>query len=185
MSEGRFDLSTFRSERTNEASTLTITPKRSSSRDVVRSSIVSVPVGILSNSSGYLTSKKHVNMTLPTVVDDRVFFGDENEGLAIPSSTMPLQTNSKPLYSRRDKTLKFWEKEPEEGIRVCPKSYLNPRQWENRTDAKQGAESSQPEVLLTIRRAKSIIYTDVDKCTATTQKTKSLGKLWETLTSVV
>ncbi|GFX57919.1 hypothetical protein TNCV_3068861 [Trichonephila clavipes] len=33
MSEGRFDLSTFRSERTNEASTLTITPKRSSSRD--------------------------------------------------------------------------------------------------------------------------------------------------------
>ncbi|GFX47598.1 hypothetical protein TNCV_3016171 [Trichonephila clavipes] len=34
MSEGRFDLSTFRSERTNEASTLTITPKRSSSRDV-------------------------------------------------------------------------------------------------------------------------------------------------------
>ncbi|GFT96402.1 hypothetical protein TNCV_836781 [Trichonephila clavipes] len=34
MSDGRFDLSTFRSERTNEASTLTITPKRSSSRDV-------------------------------------------------------------------------------------------------------------------------------------------------------
>ncbi|GFY22710.1 hypothetical protein TNCV_2179711 [Trichonephila clavipes] len=34
MSEGRFDLSTFRSERMNEASTLTITPKRSSSRDV-------------------------------------------------------------------------------------------------------------------------------------------------------
>ncbi|GFX06715.1 hypothetical protein TNCV_1753181 [Trichonephila clavipes] len=34
VSEGRFDLSTFRSERTNEASTLTITPKRSSSRDV-------------------------------------------------------------------------------------------------------------------------------------------------------
>ncbi|GFX99230.1 transposable element Tcb2 transposase [Trichonephila clavipes] len=38
MSEGRFDLSTFRSERTNEASTLTITPKRSSSRDVGTSS---------------------------------------------------------------------------------------------------------------------------------------------------
>ncbi|GFU05778.1 hypothetical protein TNCV_581801 [Trichonephila clavipes] len=37
LSEGRFDLSTFRSERTNEASTLTITPKRSSSRDVVHS----------------------------------------------------------------------------------------------------------------------------------------------------
>ncbi|GFX28020.1 hypothetical protein TNCV_774041 [Trichonephila clavipes] len=35
LSEGRFDLSTFRSERTNEASTLTITPKRSSSWDVV------------------------------------------------------------------------------------------------------------------------------------------------------
>ncbi|GFX59776.1 uncharacterized protein TNCV_1778151 [Trichonephila clavipes] len=38
MSERRFDLSTFRSERTNEASTLTITPKRSSSRDVGTSS---------------------------------------------------------------------------------------------------------------------------------------------------
>ncbi|GFW52488.1 hypothetical protein TNCV_404161 [Trichonephila clavipes] len=38
MSEGRFDLSTFSSERTNEASTLTITPKRSSSRDVGTSS---------------------------------------------------------------------------------------------------------------------------------------------------
>ncbi|GFS58214.1 hypothetical protein TNCV_4916211 [Trichonephila clavipes] len=38
MSEGRFDLSTFRSERTNEASTLTITPKRSSSQDVGTSS---------------------------------------------------------------------------------------------------------------------------------------------------
>ncbi|GFU97375.1 hypothetical protein TNCV_3889901 [Trichonephila clavipes] len=36
MSEGRFVLSTFRSERTNEASTLNITPKRSSSRDVAR-----------------------------------------------------------------------------------------------------------------------------------------------------
>ncbi|GFS76324.1 hypothetical protein TNCV_4668461 [Trichonephila clavipes] len=38
LSEGRFDLSTFRSERTNEASTLTITPKRSSSQDVGTSS---------------------------------------------------------------------------------------------------------------------------------------------------
>ncbi|GFW77367.1 hypothetical protein TNCV_2497611 [Trichonephila clavipes] len=38
LSEGRFDLSTFRSERTNEASTLTITPKRASSRDVDTSS---------------------------------------------------------------------------------------------------------------------------------------------------
>ncbi|GFW79961.1 hypothetical protein TNCV_983701 [Trichonephila clavipes] len=38
VSEGRFDLSTFRSERTNEASTLTITPKRSSSRNVGTSS---------------------------------------------------------------------------------------------------------------------------------------------------
>ncbi|GFY04840.1 hypothetical protein TNCV_3952471 [Trichonephila clavipes] len=38
LSEGRFDLSTFRSERTNEASTLTIMPKRSSSRDVGTSS---------------------------------------------------------------------------------------------------------------------------------------------------
>ncbi|GFT12596.1 hypothetical protein TNCV_5093841 [Trichonephila clavipes] len=38
MSEGLFDLGTFRSERTNEASTLTITPKRSSSWDVGTSS---------------------------------------------------------------------------------------------------------------------------------------------------
>ncbi|GFV67163.1 integrase_H2C2 domain-containing protein [Trichonephila clavipes] len=47
MSEGRFDLSTFRSERTNEASTLTITPKRSSSRDV-GSSISSSPINTTS-----------------------------------------------------------------------------------------------------------------------------------------
>ncbi|GFS55105.1 hypothetical protein TNCV_2441751 [Trichonephila clavipes] len=38
LSEGRFDLSTFRSERMNEASTLTITPKRSSWWDVGTSS---------------------------------------------------------------------------------------------------------------------------------------------------
>ncbi|GFV39401.1 1-phosphatidylinositol 3-phosphate 5-kinase [Trichonephila clavipes] len=38
LSEGRFDLSTFRSERRNEASTLTIRPKRSSLRDVGTSS---------------------------------------------------------------------------------------------------------------------------------------------------
>ncbi|GFV19455.1 hypothetical protein TNCV_3663881 [Trichonephila clavipes] len=43
MSEGRFDLSTFRSERTNEASTLTITPKRSSSRDVGSPVIAPLP----------------------------------------------------------------------------------------------------------------------------------------------
>ncbi|GFU74294.1 integrase catalytic domain-containing protein [Trichonephila clavipes] len=42
MSEGRFDLSTFRSERTNEASTLTITPKRSSSRDVALRKLLGV-----------------------------------------------------------------------------------------------------------------------------------------------
>ncbi|GFU30296.1 HTH_Tnp_Tc3_2 domain-containing protein [Trichonephila clavipes] len=51
-----------------------------------------------------------------------------------------------------------------------------------RTDqkAKQGAESSQPEVPLTLRRAKSIISTSIDKCTIATQKTKgpeSHGKL--------
>ncbi|GFV73399.1 zinc transporter ZIP14 [Trichonephila clavipes] len=40
LSEGRFDLSTFRSERTNEASMLTIPPKRSSSRDVGHDSLM-------------------------------------------------------------------------------------------------------------------------------------------------
>ncbi|GFU10293.1 hypothetical protein TNCV_150601 [Trichonephila clavipes] len=50
MSEGRFDLSTLRSERTNEASTLTITPKRSSSRDVDESrSFFRVHTGYFSN----------------------------------------------------------------------------------------------------------------------------------------
>ncbi|GFV34837.1 reverse transcriptase [Trichonephila clavipes] len=51
-------------------------------------------------------------------------------------------------------------------------------------NAKQGAESSQPEVPLTLRRAKSIISTYIDKCTAVTQKTKSLGKPWKTLATV-
>ncbi|GFU62968.1 uncharacterized protein TNCV_28861 [Trichonephila clavipes] len=49
---------------------------------------------------------------------------------------------------------------------------------------KQGAESSQPEVLLTLRRAKSIISTLIDQYTAMTQKTKSFGKPWETLATV-
>ncbi|GFV42570.1 reverse transcriptase [Trichonephila clavipes] len=42
--------------------------------------------------------------------------------------------------------------------------------------ANQRAESSQSEVLLIIRRAKSLISTYIDKCTAVTQKPKSLGK---------
>ncbi|GFV35502.1 uncharacterized protein TNCV_3205331 [Trichonephila clavipes] len=46
--------------------------------------------------------------------------------------------------------------------------------------AKQGTESTQPEVPLTLRRAKSIISTHIDKYTAMTQKTKSFGKPWET-----
>ncbi|GFV69196.1 reverse transcriptase [Trichonephila clavipes] len=49
---------------------------------------------------------------------------------------------------------------------------------------KQGAESSQPEVPLTFRRAKSIISTFIDKYTIVTQKTKCLGKPWETLAIV-
>ncbi|GFT26469.1 uncharacterized protein TNCV_3603331 [Trichonephila clavipes] len=52
-----------------------------------------------------------------------------------------------------------------------------------RTDqkAKQEAEVTQTEVLLTLRRAKSIISTYIDKYTAMTQKTKRLeshGKVW-------
>ncbi|GFS97500.1 uncharacterized protein TNCV_4262781 [Trichonephila clavipes] len=47
--------------------------------------------------------------------------------------------------------------------------------------AKQGAESTEPEVPLTLRRAKSIISTHI----AMTQKTTSFGKPWETLVSVV
>ncbi|GFS81336.1 uncharacterized protein TNCV_1225211 [Trichonephila clavipes] len=50
--------------------------------------------------------------------------------------------------------------------------------------AKQGAESSQPEVLLTLRTVKGIISIYTDKCTAVTHKTKSLGKPWETLGTV-
>ncbi|GFX42790.1 reverse transcriptase [Trichonephila clavipes] len=42
--------------------------------------------------------------------------------------------------------------------------------------AKQGAESNQLEVSLTLRRAKSIISTYIDKYIAMTQKTKSFGK---------
>ncbi|GFW68648.1 reverse transcriptase [Trichonephila clavipes] len=50
--------------------------------------------------------------------------------------------------------------------------------------AKQGAESSQAEVLLTLRRPKSIISTFIDKYIILTQKIKSLGKPWETLATV-
>ncbi|GFX19032.1 reverse transcriptase [Trichonephila clavipes] len=49
---------------------------------------------------------------------------------------------------------------------------------------KQGAESTPPEVLLTLRRAKGIISTYIDKYTAMTQETKSFGKPWKTLTIV-
>ncbi|GFV16898.1 reverse transcriptase [Trichonephila clavipes] len=50
--------------------------------------------------------------------------------------------------------------------------------------AKQGAESSQPEVPLTLRRAKNIISTHIDKYTAMIQKTMSFRKPWETLATV-
>ncbi|GFV00130.1 reverse transcriptase [Trichonephila clavipes] len=48
----------------------------------------------------------------------------------------------------------------------------------------QGATSSQLEVPLTFRREKSTISTFIDKYTTMTQKTKSLGKSWETLASL-
>ncbi|GFV85748.1 uncharacterized protein TNCV_2003681 [Trichonephila clavipes] len=50
--------------------------------------------------------------------------------------------------------------------------------------AKQGAESSQPKVPFTLRRAKSIISTFINKYTIVTQNAKSLGKPWETLVNV-
>ncbi|GFW76980.1 hypothetical protein TNCV_2593601 [Trichonephila clavipes] len=43
--------------------------------------------------------------------------------------------------------------------------------------AKRRTESSQPEVLLTLRRAKNMISTYIDKCTVVTKITKSLGNL--------
>ncbi|GFY15419.1 reverse transcriptase [Trichonephila clavipes] len=45
--------------------------------------------------------------------------------------------------------------------------------------AKQGVESTQPEAPLTLRRAKSIISTLIDKYNAMAMKT-SFGKPWET-----
>ncbi|GFV92913.1 reverse transcriptase [Trichonephila clavipes] len=50
--------------------------------------------------------------------------------------------------------------------------------------AKQGAESTQPEVPLTLRRVKNIISTYIDKSTTMTPKAKSFGKPWETLATV-
>ncbi|GFX10073.1 reverse transcriptase [Trichonephila clavipes] len=50
--------------------------------------------------------------------------------------------------------------------------------------AKQGAESSQLEDLLTLRKAKSIISTFIGNYTIVTQNPKKLGKLWETLATV-
>ncbi|GFW98887.1 reverse transcriptase [Trichonephila clavipes] len=49
---------------------------------------------------------------------------------------------------------------------------------------KQGAESFQPEVPLILRSARSIISTSIDKYTIANQKTKNLGKPWETLATV-
>ncbi|GFT42186.1 uncharacterized protein TNCV_1008611 [Trichonephila clavipes] len=50
--------------------------------------------------------------------------------------------------------------------------------------AKQGAKLSQPEVPLTLRRAKSIISTFIDKYITLTQNTKILGKPWEILATL-
>ncbi|GFW25114.1 major facilitator superfamily domain-containing protein 3 [Trichonephila clavipes] len=50
--------------------------------------------------------------------------------------------------------------------------------------AKQGAESSQSKVPLTLRRTNNIISTSIDKNTIVTQKTKSLVKPWEILATV-
>ncbi|GFW42646.1 reverse transcriptase [Trichonephila clavipes] len=67
----------------------------------------------------------------------------------------------------------------------------SPAMKEPTKKAKLGAESTQPKVPLTPpRRAKSFISTHkltphtIDKHTAMTQKTKCLGKPWETLTTM-
>ncbi|GFW60500.1 hypothetical protein TNCV_568481 [Trichonephila clavipes] len=44
----------------------------------------------------------------------------------------------------------------------------SPAKREPNKKAKQGAESSQPEVPLSLRRAKSVISTYIDKCTSVT-----------------
>ncbi|GFY02433.1 reverse transcriptase [Trichonephila clavipes] len=49
---------------------------------------------------------------------------------------------------------------------------------------KKEAELSQPEVPLTLSRTKNIAHTHIDKCTALTQETKSLGHPWATLATV-
>ncbi|GFY17745.1 uncharacterized protein TNCV_1074801 [Trichonephila clavipes] len=53
-----------------------------------------------------------------------------------------------------------------------------------RQKVKQGAESTQPEVPLTLRRSKSVISSHIDKYTAITQNTKSFRKPIETLATV-
>ncbi|GFT84986.1 uncharacterized protein TNCV_2507821 [Trichonephila clavipes] len=72
------------------------------------------------------------------------------------------------------------------GLRPCSGSQVMLGSSAMRVDqiAKHGAESTQPEVPLSLRRAKSIISTHIDKNTAMTQKTKSFGKPWETLATV-
>ncbi|GFX49260.1 transcription termination factor 1 [Trichonephila clavipes] len=98
MSAGRFDLGTFRSERTNEASTLTITPKRSSSRDVGSKSKIS--------SDAYIIPKKKqrvwMNMSFEEAVkkkNQEEFFSEvertfgceaiETDKIEIPEYTSP------------------------------------------------------------------------------------------------
>ncbi|GFU98424.1 uncharacterized protein TNCV_3652551 [Trichonephila clavipes] len=50
--------------------------------------------------------------------------------------------------------------------------------------AKQGAESTQLEVVLTLRKSKSNISTHINKYITMTQKRKSFGKPWETLATL-
>ncbi|GFX32112.1 reverse transcriptase [Trichonephila clavipes] len=70
-------------------------------------------------------------------------------------------------------------------LKRVPSHFAIPGNERANQKAKQGAESSQPEISLTIRRTKSIISTCIDKYTAVTPpKNKSFGKPWETLATV-
>ncbi|GFW08450.1 reverse transcriptase [Trichonephila clavipes] len=73
---------------------------------------------------------------------------------------------------------------PTDCLKWVPSHVGTPGNERANQKAKQGAESIQPEVPLTLRSSKSIFSTHIDKYTVMTPKTKSFGKPWETLTTV-
>ncbi|GFV64922.1 reverse transcriptase [Trichonephila clavipes] len=69
-------------------------------------------------------------------------------------------------------------------LQWVPSHFRIPSNGRGDQKAKQGAESTQPEISLTLRRAKNILFTHIDKYIIMIQNTMSFGKPWEILATV-